>query len=57
MYIDVLPAYMLYISSVKCPQRPEKGIGSLELELQMVVSLQVDAGNQTRASGRTVPAP
>jgi hypothetical protein len=47
MYMGVLPAFMyvhhIYIYGAYGGQK--KAFGSLELELQMVVSLLMDAGN------------
>lgn len=31
-----------------CPQRPEEGVDPLELELQIIMSYHVDAGNGTQ---------
>lgn len=44
-----LPAYLsVYPVCAWCPQRPEVVTDPLELELQMIVSLHVDAGNRTQ---------
>lgn len=37
-------------------QRPEEGIDSLELELEMIVNLPVDSGNRTQQIVSTVGA-
>lgn len=39
--MSVLPAYMfVYLVSAQCLQRPQEGVGSLELELLMAVSAE-----------------
>jgi hypothetical protein len=50
---EYLPACMYVYTHVWCPQRPE---GPWELELQMVVSCHVGAGNKLGSSARAADA-
>jgi hypothetical protein len=44
--VDVLPGSIsVYHMCAWCLQRPERALGSMELEAQMVVSCHVGAGN------------
>jgi hypothetical protein len=45
VWVFCLHVYQVY---AWCPQRPEEGIRSLELEFQTVISCHVRAGNQTQ---------
>jgi hypothetical protein len=39
-----------------CPQRPERSVGSLELELELAVSCPIGAGTKPRSSARAAGA-
>lgn len=41
---------------MQCPWRPEKGVGSLDLELETIVSCHVGAGNRTVSFGKAAGA-
>ena len=57
MSMSVLPAriYMHHVCA-SCSQRAEQGVRFLKLELWMVVSHHVGAGNQARSSAREASA-
>lgn len=46
----------MFCLCVWCTQRPKGSIGSLKMELHMVVNHCVDAGNKPGSSGRVVSA-
>lgn len=54
--MDVLPACMTCTICAWCLWKQKRSLGFLELELQIVVSFSVAAGN-SRASGRAASAP
>jgi hypothetical protein len=59
MYMGVLPTFMyVFCVHVLTPSEARGGIRCLELEVQIVVSCRMDAGNQKSSlgSGRAVSA-
>lgn len=57
MSMGIFPARRLHTIHVQCQRRPERGITPTDLELQMVRSCHVGAGNRTKVLWKSVLNP